>query len=79
MDQTDFAEQRQDLLQSIEWDREEVRVALHELTAAAELKLDVGERIKASPVTWVMGAFLVGLWLGSRAASLDASGQRRPS
>jgi hypothetical protein len=75
---TDFAEQRQDLLQSIERDREEVRVALQELTGAAELKLDVGERIKVSPLTWVMGAFFIGVWLGRRAASLDAAGQRRP-
>ena len=32
MDKTDFAEQREDLLQSIERDQEEVRVAVHELT-----------------------------------------------
>ena len=77
VDNTDFAEQREDLLQSIERDREEVRVALQELTGAAELKLDLGERIKASPLTWAIGAFVVGVWLGSRAASADAAGQRR--
>jgi hypothetical protein len=78
VDNTDFAEQREDLLQAIERDREEVRVALQELTGAAELKLDVSERIKASPLTWAIGAFFVGVWLGSRAASVDAAGQRRP-
>lgn len=77
MNDPDFAERREDLLQSIEHDREEVRVALHELTGAAGLKLDVGERIKASPLTWAIGAFLVGAWLGSRGASVDGAGQRR--
>ncbi len=79
MDNTNFAEQREDLLQSIERDREEVRVALQELTGAAGFKLDVSERIKAFPLAWAIGAFLVGVWLGSRGASVDAAGQRRPS
>jgi len=63
---TDFAEQRDELLQSIEQDEEEVRIALHELGEAAEQKLDVSERIKTSPLTWAFGAFLVGAWLGAR-------------
>lgn len=71
MDDTAFEERREDLLHSIERDEEQVRVALHELTGAAGFKLDVGERIKAFPLTWAIGAFLVGAWLGSR-------GQRRP-
>ena len=78
MNNTAFAEQREDLLQSIERDREEVRVAVHELTDAAEQKLYVGERIKASPFSWAIGAFLVGAWLGYRGASRGAPGQRRP-
>jgi hypothetical protein len=73
-----FAEQRRDLLQSIEQDREEMRVALHELTGAVGFQLDVSERIKASPLKWAIGAFLFGMWLGGRAASLDAARQRRP-
>lgn len=62
----DFAEQREDLLHLIEQDEEEVRIALHELTDAAEQKFDVSERIKAAPLVWTAGAFLIGAWLGSR-------------
>lgn len=77
MDKTDFAEQREDLLQSIERDQEEVRVAVQELTGAARSKLNVSEHIKEFPLAWAIGAFLVGLWLGSRGASVDVAGQRR--
>ena len=77
MDKTDFAEQREDLLQSIERDQEDVRVAMHQLTGAAGAKLDVSEHIREAPLTWAMGAFLVGVWLGTRAAPLHAAGQRR--
>jgi len=77
VEKTDFAEQREDLLQSIERDQEEVRVAVHELTGAAGFKLDVGERIKAFPLTWAIGALFVGLWLGSRGAPVNVAGRRR--
>jgi len=77
VDKTDFAEQREDLLQSIERDQEEVRVAVQELTGAARSKLNVSEHIKEFPLAWAIGAFLVGLWLGSRGASVDVAGQRR--
>ena len=73
MEKTDFAEQREDLLQSIERDQEEVRVAVQELTGAARSKLNVSEHIKEFPLTWAIGAFLVGAWLGSRGAPLNAS------
>jgi hypothetical protein len=72
-----FAAQREDLLQSIERDQEEVRVAVQELAGAARSQLDVGERIKAFPLTWVIGAVLVGLWLGSRGAPIAAARERR--
>jgi len=76
MDKTDFAKQREDLLQSIEQDQEEVRVAVQDLTVAARSKLDVSEHIKESPLTWAMGAFLVGAWLGTRDASPNVTGRR---
>ncbi len=78
MDGTDFAEQRQDLLQSIEREEEEVRVAVAELTDAARSKLDLGEHIKRYPLTWALGAFLVGLWLGRRGGGGDPADTRRP-
>jgi len=83
VDKADFAEQRDDLLQSIERDQEEVRVAVHALTGAARSTLSVSEHIKEFPLTWAMGAFLVGAWLGSRGARmrapepLNGAGQRR--
>jgi len=77
VDKPDFAEQREDLLQGIERDQEGVRVAVHELTGAAGSKVDVSEYIKKFPLTWAIGAFLVGAWLGSRSASGHVTGQRR--
>ncbi len=76
---TTFAEQREDLLESIERDQEEVRVAVHELTGAAGSALDVSEHIRKFPLTWAIGAFLVGAWLGRRGAAVDATAQGRTS
>jgi hypothetical protein len=72
-----YADQRDHLLQSIEQDEEKMRVAMHELAGAARFKLDVGERIKQFPLTWVIGACLVGVWLGSRDARARVAGQMR--
>jgi hypothetical protein len=77
-DTADFAEQREDLLQSIEQDRRDVRTALRDLSGAAGFKIDIAEHIKASPLTWAVGAFLVGVWLGTRGSSVDGAGQRSP-
>jgi len=77
VDHTAFAEQREELLQSIERDQEEVRDAVQELAGAARFTLDVAERIKAFPLTWMLGAVLVGIWLGSRGAPIAVPGQRR--
>jgi hypothetical protein len=75
-DKTDFAEQREDLLQGIERDQKDLRVAVRELTGAAGSKLDVSEYIKKFPLTWAVGAFLVGVWLGSRSAPVRVAGER---
>ena len=77
VDKPDFAEQREDLLQGIERDQAGVRLAVHELTGAAGSRIDVSEYIKKFPLTWAIGAFLVGVWLGSRGAPGLAAGQRR--
>ena len=71
-----YTEQREHLLQSIEQDEEKVRVAMHELTGAAHFTVDVAERIKQLPLTCVIGACLVGAWLGSRGARGRVSGRR---
>ena len=72
-----FAEQREHLTQSIERCQKEVNVAMHELTGAAGSKLDVSAHIKQFPLTWVIGAFLVGIWLGSHGTRVDGAGQGR--
>jgi hypothetical protein len=77
VDKTDFAERRKDLVHGIERAQETVRVAVHELTGAVGSKLDVSEHIKKFPLTWAIGAFLVGVWLGSRGALAHVAGQRR--
>ena len=73
----DFTEQREDLLDAIEKSEMDVRVALHELTDAAEHKLVIGERIKSSPLAWAVGAFLVGAWLGARDKTPSAASRNR--
>ena len=75
MTDSEFTAQRDDLLQSIERDQEEVRLAVHELTGAAKSSLDVREHIKEFPLTWAIGALLVGMWLGSRGSRGDVGGQ----
>ena len=77
MEPVDFAERREGLRQSIERDQEEVRGAVQELVDAAQARFDFRERVKESPLAWVIGACLVGLWLGSRGAPTAVAGQRR--
>lgn len=77
MDTTDFAEQRDELLESIERDQEEVRVAVQELAGAARSAVDLSEHIRSAPLAWTLGAFLVGAWLGSRGSSAPAIEKRR--
>ncbi len=69
METPDYTEQRGELLQSIEHDEAEVRVAVQELAGAAQVKLDLGEHIKRFPVAWLIGGFLLGLWIGDRPIS----------
>ena len=77
MGSTDFAERRDDLRQGIEHDEKEVRVAVQQLTGVARSQLDVTERIKKRPLAWALGAFLLGVWLGSRATRADGGRERR--
>jgi len=78
VDTTDFTEQREELLESIERDQEEVRVAVQELAGAARSAVDLSEYIRRAPFAWTLGAFLVGAWLGSsRAPSAPAIATRR--
>ena len=98
----DYDTQREELLQEIERDEEEIKAAVQELASVAseavqelttaatdkvqELAtvasdtardfadaaseklevLDVSQHIRESPVRWLVAAFIVGAWLGSR-------------
>jgi hypothetical protein len=61
-----FDEQREVLRQTLEHDAEELREAFHGLTDTARVRFDLAERIKESPLVWLLGGFLFGLWLGDR-------------
>jgi len=60
-----FAEQRDDLLQSIQHDQEVVHGAIQELAEAAHETLSLSEHIRRYPLAWVIGGFVVGVWLGA--------------
>lgn len=57
-------DERELLEQSIEQHASELREAVDDLTAAVKQELTLGGRIAAHPARWLLGAFLVGMWLG---------------
>ena len=63
---SEYAEQRDELLESIERDQEDLLEAVHDLTGAAKSTFDLGERIREYPLSWLVGGLLVGLWFGYR-------------
>jgi len=64
-------DERQALRQSIEDDKAELLDAVDELKAAVQHQFQLRERISAHPVPWLVGGFLLGLWLSSRGRSSD--------
>ncbi len=63
-----YDERREMLRQALEHDEEELHEAVHGLTDTARVRLDLAERIKESPLAWLLGGFLFGLWVGGRSA-----------
>ncbi len=62
-------EMREELVAAAERDEQELKAALADLKRAVHSPFDVrevGERIGGSPVPWLLGSLLFGLWLGSR-------------
>lgn len=78
MSEADFEEQREDLRQTIERDQAVVRLALRDLSDAAGEKLDVKSHIQAHPLGWMIGAFVVGFWLGRRTRTIETTESFRP-
>jgi len=56
---------REALRQSLEQHKQELRVAVQDLSIAARSWSDASESIRLRPGAWLGSAFLVGLWLGS--------------
>lgn len=77
MDDLTFDEQRDDLLESIEKDRQEIRVAVGELADSAGMHVDLRARIRSAPLAWTIGAFLLGTWLGTRSGPGNDDQRRR--
>ncbi|MCW5890826.1 MAG: hypothetical protein KIT14_09760 [bacterium] len=44
--------------------RDELRTALHDLERAARARVDVRDAVRERPVPWLVGALLLGAWLG---------------
>jgi hypothetical protein len=60
-----YSDRREQLLRSIERDREDMHRALDDLRGAART-FSPRDRIVAHPLPWMLGGLLFGLWLGSR-------------
>jgi hypothetical protein len=58
------SESREALRQSLEQHKEELRLAVQDLSTAARSWSDPAEAIRHRPAAWLTGAFIVGLWLG---------------
>jgi len=65
MQQSAYSDRRQELLRSIEHNRAEMRRAVDDLRGAAR-KLSPRDRIVSHPMPWILGALLLGVWLGNR-------------
>ena len=57
-------EHREALQQNLEQHKQELRVAVQDLTVAARSWSDPSESIRVHPGAWLASAFLVGVWLG---------------
>ncbi len=61
-----YVRERETLLQSIEHDQEDLHQALADLKNAAQQAIDLGAYIAERPAPWLVGAFVLGFWLGVR-------------
>jgi hypothetical protein len=60
-----IAVKRQELIESVEREETELKLAVDELSTAAQARIDLGERMSEHAWLWLAGAFTLGLWLGS--------------
>jgi len=59
-------DEREVLRHSIERDEQDLREAVHELTGAARTQFSLSELVRESPMVWLFGGFVLGIWLGHR-------------
>lgn len=61
---------REAIVSSLERHEEELEQALDELKQAVQRPFAIGDRVAEHigehPLSWLVGALLIGLWLGSR-------------
>ena len=65
MNEDPIAVKRQELIESVEREETELKLAVDELSTAAQARIDLGERMSEHAWLWLTGAFTIGLWLGS--------------
>ena len=65
MSEDPIAVKRQELIESVEREETELKLAVDELSNAAQARVHLGERIAERPWLWLAGAFAVGLWVGA--------------
>jgi hypothetical protein len=58
-------EERASLQAAIERDEAELHDAAGDLATAVGHELNLRRRVAADPLPWMLGAFVVGVWLGS--------------
>jgi hypothetical protein len=63
---TSELDEREALRESFEENKAELVDAVAELKAAVTSQFRLRDRIAEHPIPWVVGGFLVGLWLSSR-------------
>jgi len=56
----------EELRERVEEQEQELHVALEELEDVARRAFDPRRWIRARPILWIGGAFLVGAWLGAQ-------------
>ena len=61
-----IAAKREQLLESVEREESELKLAVGELSSAAQAQVDLGERVSARPWVWLGAAFVVGFWVGRK-------------
>ena len=61
-----LVQRRATLMEQIRRDQAHLRQAIQNLRVVVRRRADVGQHIADQPYRWLLGGFIVGLWLGLR-------------